>query len=65
MKKGMENSVKKEPGGVGGGKGRCSMEWTEEERMKHDRFTILMRIGWKISWKEWGEGKGEKERVDE
>jgi hypothetical protein len=33
--------------------------------MKHDRFTILMRIGWKISWKEWGEGKGEKERVDE
>jgi hypothetical protein len=33
--------------------------------MKLDRFTILMRIGWKFSWKEWGEGKGEKERVDE
>jgi hypothetical protein len=33
--------------------------------MKHDRFTILMRIGRQISWKEWGEGKDEKERVDE
>ncbi len=64
MKKGMEDSVKKEPRGVG--EEREGALWNELMRKRRNmrcRVKILMRVRWKICLKEGCKVVGGKGRV--